>query len=166
MSTHSILEALHVRDAEGTYRRAEADDVLTAARRVLSAKVRRGSSMQSPQVVKDYLQIHMAELEHEVFAVLFMDAQHRVIEFREMFRGSVAHTSVYPREVVKAALTLNAAAVILAHNHPSGEPTPSRADEMLTQTLRTALALVDVRVIDHVVVATAGVASFAERGLL
>ena len=105
-------------------------------------------------------------LEHEVFCVVFLDAQHRVIELQQMFRGTVTQTSVYPREVVKASLALNAAAVILAHNHPSGAAEPSRADEYLTQTLKTALQLVDVRVLDHLVVTANVVVSFAERGLL
>ena len=98
--------------------------------------------------------------------MLFLDAQHRVIETEEMFRGTLTQTSVYPREVVKAALTHNAAAVILAHNHPSGSTTPSRADELLTQTLKAALTLVDVRVLDHMVVTTGEVLSMAERGLM
>jgi len=122
--------------------------------------------MTSPEAVKDYLQLHMGPLENEVFAVLFLDAQHRIIEFKEMFRGSVSQASVYPREVVKEALLLNAAAVLLAHNHPSGVAEPSRADEFLTQTLKTALALIDVRVLDHFVVSAMEVVSFAERGLL
>ena len=105
-------------------------------------------------------------LEHEVFSVVFLDAQHRVIELRQMFRGTVTQTSVYPREVVKEALQLNAAAVILAHNHPSGVPEPSRADEFPTQSLKSALQLVDVRVLDHLVVTATAVVSFAERGLI
>lgn len=143
-----------------------ADEVLQDARRVLSQLVRHGPTMSSPQVVKEYLQVQMATLEHEVFAVLFLDAQHRLIEYREMFRGTVTQTSVYPREVVKEALALNAAALLLAHNHPSGHAEPSRADECLTQSLKSALQLVDVKVLDHLVVATTGVVSFAERGLL
>jgi DNA repair protein RadC len=105
-------------------------------------------------------------LEHEVFCVLFLDAQFRIIVLEQMFRGTVSQTSVYPREVVKMALGLNAAAVILAHNHPSGCVEPSRADEFLTQTLKAALALVDVRVLDHFVVSGADLCSMAERGLL
>ena len=159
-------DALLVRDAEGHYRPACAEEVLQQARRVLSQRVRRGATMSSPQAVKDHLRLHLGVLEHEVFSVLFLDAQHRIIELRQMFRGTVSQTSVYPREVVKEALSLNAAAVVLAHNHPSGVAEPSRADEFLTQTLRTALALVDVRVLDHLVVAGADVVSFAERGLL
>ncbi len=161
-SSHSLL----VRDLQGEYRPASSDEVLQAARRVLSSKVRRGSTMTSPEVVKDYLRLQFGELEHEVFVVVFLDAQHRLICAKEMFRGTVSQTSVYPREVVKAGLGVNAAAVLLAHNHPSGSSEPSRADEYLTQTLKAALALVDIRVLDHFVVAADSVCSFAQRGLL
>ena len=133
---------------------------------VLADRVKPGVTLSSPQDVKDYLRLEIGRLEHEVFCVVFLDAQHRIIELRQMFRGTVTQTSVYPREVVKESLALNAAAVILAHNHPSGAPEPSRADEYLTQTLKTALQLVDVRVLDHLVVTANVVVSFAERGLL
>lgn len=167
-STSSVVaaNALLVRDVDGQYRPALAEEVLSQARRVLSQRVRRGATMSSPQAVKDYLLLEIGVLEHEVFCVLFLDAQHRIIELKQMFRGTVTQTSVYPREVVKAALACNSAAVILAHNHPSGSVEPSRADEFLTQTLKSALALVDVRVLDHLVVAGADVCSFAERGLV
>jgi len=122
--------------------------------------------LSSPQVVRDFLQVKLGALQHEVFAVLMLDAQNRVIEYVELFRGSVSQTSVYPREVVKESLARNAAALILVHNHPSGVAEPSRADELLTQTLKTALSLVDVRVLDHMVVAGTDQVSFAERGLL
>ena len=158
-------DALLVRDAEGQYRPARAEEVLSQARRMLSQRVRRGATMSSPQAVKDHLRLHLGVLEHEVFCVLFLDAQHRIIELRQMFRGTVSQTSVYPREVVKEALSLNGA-VVLAHNHSSGVAEPSRADEFLTQTLKTALALVDVRLLDHFVVAGDNCVSFAERGLL
>jgi DNA repair protein RadC len=170
MSSSTSLDAagsaLLVRDVDGRYRPASADEVLSQARRVLSRRVRRGATMSSPQAVKDYVRVQIGVLEHEVFTVVFLDAQHRLIALKEMFRGTVTQTSVYPREVVKEALAVNAAAVILAHNHPSGSVEPSRADEVLTQTLRTALALVDVRVLDHLVVAGGEVTSFAEKGLL
>ena len=169
-STSSLVavavDALLVRDVDGHYRPARAEEVLSHARRVLAHRVRRGATMSSPQAVKDHLRLQIGMLEHEVFCVLFLDAQHRIIALKEMFRGTVSQTSVYPREVVKEALSVNAAAVILAHNHPSGAVEPSRADEFLTQTLKTAVALVDVRVLDHLVVAGADVVSFAERGLL
>jgi DNA repair protein RadC len=148
-STSSVVaaDALLVRDVDGQYRPARAEEVLCQARRVLSQRVRRGATMSSPQAVKDYLLLEIGGLEHEVFCVLFLDAQHRIIELKQMFRGTVSQTSVYPREVVKESLSLN-------------------ADEYLTQTLKSALALVDVRVLDHLVVAGADVTGFAERGLM
>ena len=169
-STSSIdavaAAALLVRDVDGQYRPARADEVLHQARRVLSQRVRRGATMSSPEAVKDYLRVEIGALEHEVFCVLFLDAQHRIIALKQMFRGTVTQTSVYPREVVEEALACNSAALVLARNHPSVSVEPSRADEYLTQTLKTALALVDVRVLDHLVVAGADVCSFAERGLV
>ena len=158
--------ALLVRDVDGQYRVASADEVLSQAWGVLADRVKPGVTLSSPQAVKDYLRLAIGMLEHEVFCVVFLDSQHRIIELRQMFRGTVTQTSVYPREVVKESLQLNAAAVILAHNHPSGVPEPSRADEYLTQTLKTALQLVDVRVLDHLVVTANATVSFAERGLL
>ena len=116
--------------------------------------------------MRDCLRIHFAGREYESFVALFLDSQHRLIAVDELFRGTLTQTSVYPREVLKAALKENAAAVIFAHNHPSGIPEPSKADERLTTALKSALALVDVRVLDHFIVAGAGVLSFAERGLL
>ncbi|MEO5685897.1 MAG: DNA repair protein RadC [Burkholderiaceae bacterium] len=164
ISTVAAFNALLVRDGDGHYRPASAEEVLHQARRVLSNRVRRGSPMSSPDAVKDYLRVGIGTLEHEVFVVLFLDAQHRLIVLKEMFRGSVSQTLVYPREVVKEALMCNAAAVILAHNHPSGAAEPSRADEFLTQSLKAALAMVDVRVLDHLVVGGTQVISMAETG--
>ena len=132
----------------------------------LETQCRRGAAIDSPNRVREYLALQLADLDHEVFGVLFLDAQSKMIDFDVMFRGTLTQTSVYPREVVKAALTKNAAAVILTHNHPSGATEPSRADEFLTQTLKQALALIDVRVLDHIVVSAGGATSFAERGLL
>jgi len=120
----------------------------------------------SPEAVRGYLRLRLFGLEHEVFVVLFLDNQNRLIEAREMFRGSLSQTAVYPREIVKAALALNAGAVIFAHNHPSGKCDPSMADETLTRALITALEPVEVRVLDHMIVAGTNVTSFAERGLL
>jgi DNA repair protein RadC len=157
---------LLVRDATGEYRAATGDEVLNAARQVLGRRVRRGTALTSPQVVRDFLQTKLGDLEHEVFVTLLLDSQHRLIEYVELFRGTLAQTSVYPREVVKIGLLRNAAAMIFAHNHPSGVPEPSRADELLTQSLKQALALVEVRVLDHFIVAGAQVVSFAERGLI
>jgi DNA repair protein RadC len=135
-------------------------------RRALAETMRKRDMLASPAAVRDYLRIMLAQRDHEVFMVLFLDAQNRVIAPEEMFRGTLTQTSVYPREVVRRALSWNAAAVILAHNHPSGLAEPSQADQVLTQTLRTALLLVDVRVLDHIVIAGSGSVSFAERGLL
>ena len=157
---------LLVQDVAGTYRPAQADEVLQAAQRLLLARVRHADILSSPQVVRDFLRVRLSGLEHEMFAVVHLDAQNRVIEYVEMFRGTVSQTSVYPREVVKETLARNSAAVVLVHNHPSGTVQPSRADEALTQTLKAALALVDVRVLDHLIVAGPDILSFAEKGLL
>ena len=164
--THSLDSSLLVRDVTGDYRPANAAEVLQAAQRVLAGQMRDCEALTSPQVVRDFLRVKLGALEHEVFAVIHLDAQNRVIEYVEMFRGTVNQTSVYPREVVKEALARNSAALLLVHNHPSGVAEPSRADEMLTQTLKSALALVDVRVLDHLIVAGSAILSFAERGLL
>jgi len=150
----------------GPAKRAEVAAVLELARRSLQHSLEERPAFDAPERVREYLRLQLGAREHEVFAVLFLDAQHRLIRFDEMFRGTLAQTSVYPREVVRRALDLNAAAVILAHNHPSGAAEPSRADEFLTQALKSALQLVDVRVLDHMVVGRTQVVSFAERGLL
>lgn len=144
---------------------AAEDAVVAQALAILERRVI-GQALESPSAVKDYLRLRLAPLEHEAFACVFLDCQHRVISVESLFRGTLTQTSVYPREVVKRALALNAGAVIFAHNHPSGLAEPSRADEFLTSTLKSALALVDVRVLDHVVVGSSGCTSFAERGLL
>ena len=133
---------------------------------LLECEVREADALVSPEAVRDYLRLLLADRPPEVFAVVFLDAQHRVIEVVEMFRGTLTQTSVYPREVVIEALARNAAAVILTHNHPSGHAEPSRADELLTQSLKSVLALVDVRVLDHFIVTRSTVVSFAEQGLL
>ena len=140
--------------------------VLEMSRRALQEELQRGDTLNSPQVVRDYLQLLLAGRQQEVFLVLFLDTQHRVIAFEELFHGTLGQTSVYPREVVKRTLTHNAAAVILAHNHPSGVAEPSQADQLLTQALKQALALVEVSVLDHFIVAAGQTLSFAERGLL
>lgn len=132
----------------------------------LEGQVQRGDALTSPQAVRSYLRLRLGARPHEVFAVVFLDAQNQVIDIQELFRGTLTQTSVYPREVVIEALARNAAAVILAHNHPSGLAEPSRADEYLTTTLKTALGLVDIRVLDHLVVGAGQVVSFAERGLI
>lgn len=140
--------------------------VIIQALELLACEIRHTDALASPQAVKDFLRLHLADRLHEVFGVLFLDAQHRVIEFQEMFRGTLTQTGVYPREVVIEALKQNAAALILCHKHPSGCADPSTADKSLTHTLKQALALVDVRVLDHMVVTRGHVASFAELGLI
>ena len=165
-SFSSFDASLMVRDAKGHYQPATADQILDAARQAIEHKMQRGASFTSPAAVKEYLCAKLAGFEHEVFAVLFLDTRHRLIEYAEMFQGTIDSAEVHPREVVKAALRHNAAAVIVSHNHPSGNPEPSAADQALTQRLREALGLVDVRVLDHVIVAGNATASFAERGLI
>jgi DNA repair protein RadC len=150
----------------GPARRAELAAVAEMARRALAQRLREAPVFHSPAQVREFLQLHMAGLAHEEFAVLLLDAQHRLIGMETLFRGTLTQTSVYPREVVKAALARHAAAVVLAHNHPSGTAEPSRADELLTQTLKSALQLVDVRVLDHIVVGQGCTVSLAERGLV
>ena len=142
------------------------DQTIKRALRILEGRMRSGPVLSAPTAVRDYLRLSLSERCHEVFVCVFLDSQHRVIACDELFRGTLAQTSVYPREVVKAALAHNAAAVIFAHNHPSGVAEPSRADELITQALKQALALIDVRVLDHFVVAGSALVSFAERGLI
>lgn len=169
MHQPSLLPVLEVRDGGAArvqpvpYNRPR---LVHRALKLLEGELREADVLTSPQVVRDYLRLLLGDRPHEVFAVVFLDAQHRVIKSLELFRGTLTQTSVYPREVVIEALALGAAAVILTHNHPSGCSEPSRADEALTQTLKTTLALVEVRVLDHFIVTRDRVLSFAERGLL
>lgn len=143
------------------------DAVVAAAMEILRGRLAaRSNALSSPRSVRDYLAVNLTGLPHEAFWVIFLDAQNRVLASEEMFRGTLTQTSVYPREVVKRALHHNAAALILAHNHPSGVAEPSRSDEALTQALKQALAMVDVKVLDHFIVGAGAVMSFAERGLL
>ncbi len=139
--------------------------IFEMVRRSLGEGMQERDALSSPEQVRDYLRLQLGSLPHEVFVVLFLDAQNRLIGSEQLFSGTLTQTSVYPREVVKRALHHNAAAVIFAHNHPSGIAEPSRADEMLTRALKEALALVDVKVLDHFVVAGNTALSFAERGL-
>jgi len=143
------------------------DKIIGMALVVLQSRLKNhGPVLSSPDTVKNYLRLTLAAHEHEVFTVLFLDAQHQMIEVEEMFRGTLTQASVYPREVVKRVLYHNAAAVILAHNHPSGVAEPSSADKSLTDNLKQALALVDVRVLDHFIVAGSDCLSFSEGGLI
>lgn len=150
----------------GPARAAELKAMVELVRRALREEVAGRDVLTSPDAVRDYLRLALAPLPYEVFMALFLDSQNRLLAACELFRGTLAQTSVYPREVVKAALAHNAAGVILAHNHPSGVAEPSRADELLTSSLKQALALVDIRTLDHLIVAGPRVVSFAERGLI
>jgi len=161
---------------ERTYRRmnkairlahsGDADRILVAANEILATRIKHGDALGSPGAVRDYLRLALSGKEHEVFIVVLLDAQNRVLAAEELFRGTLTQTSVYPREVVKSALKHNAAGVVLAHNHPSGVAEPSHADQLLTTSLKQALALVDIKVLDHFIVAGGSALSFAERGLL
>ena len=164
---HAGLDDLkRIKGLGGSAKRSELAAVLELARRTLAERLKDRDPFESPDAVKHYLQLQLGARPHEVFAALFLDSHHRLIALEELFRGTLTQTSVYPREVVTRALHHRAAAVILAHNHPSGCVEPSRADESLTHTLRAALALIDVRVLDHVIVAPGEALSMAERGLL
>jgi DNA repair protein RadC len=163
---HSGADALKDVKGLGPAKRAELMAVVELARRALAQELKERPLFDSPQAVAQYLQLHLGHKPHEVFAVLFVDSQHRLLALEELFRGTLSTTSVYPREVVLRALHHHAAAVVLAHNHPSGTAEPSRADETLTQTLKAALSLVDVRVLDHFIVTAHGCRSMAEMGLV
>ncbi|MCT8165476.1 MULTISPECIES: RadC family protein [unclassified Pseudomonas] len=163
------LHKLKASDSTGTYL-VEAPvtetDILLMARQLANLRLRRGRSLTSPKEVFSHLQALLGDYEHEVFALLLLDSRHRVIVFHELFRGTLDSTSVYPREVVKAALEHNAAATVLVHNHPSGDPEPSQADCSLTIKLKEALSLVGIRTLDHIVVGSEGCVSLAELGHL
>ncbi len=157
-----------VRDPRGLYRTVRAvteGELIAHAASLLESRLR-GDTLSSPQSSGEFLRLKLAQEEREVFACLFLDARHRVIDLRVLFKGTIDSATVHPREVVKAALQLNAAAAILTHNHPSGHPEPSEADKHLTIRIKEALSLIDVRVLDHIVVGTEGWCSFADRGLL
>ena len=164
--THSSPEAFFVRDQDGIYHGASADSILTAARVLADRKLAVGVRYTCSDDVAQFLCDKFVGLEHEVFAVFFLDAQHRLIEFSEMFRGTLTSTSVHPREILKRALKLNAGAIIISHNHPSGCCADSNADRKLTQRLQEILALIDVKLLDHIIVGGGEVSSFAELGLL
>jgi len=157
---------LLIRGDHDELRAATGAEIIAAARRAMTRRVHRGTAMSSPRAVREFLAVKLGTLEHEIFAVLLLDTRHRLIEYVELFRGTINGASVHPREVVKLALARNAAALVLAHPHPSGSPEPSQADELITQRLKEALALVDIAVLDHVIVAGGETVSLAERGLL
>jgi len=162
----SAADLKQVKGLGGPAKRAELAAVLELSRRALAQQLKEREVFDTPGAVRQYLQLHLGARHHEVFAVLFLDVQNRLVAMEELFRGTLTQTSVYPREVVLRALHHQAAAVVLAHNHPSGQVEPSRADQALTETLKAALGLVDVRVLDHVIVGQGATMSFAERGLM
>jgi DNA repair protein RadC len=164
--THEKVEQLWAFNEKGAARPATNEEILKAARAFMNRRVHRGVSMTSPQLVKEFLSMKLGTLEHESFCVLLLDKRHRLIEYIELFRGTIDGASVHPREVVKLALARNAAAMLFAHPHPSGVAEPSQADELITQRLKDALSLIDVRVLDHFIVAGGDVTSMAERGLI
>jgi DNA repair protein RadC len=162
--THSAV-TLYVRDSE-VFRPATSQEMLEAAHRAIAQRFKRGRVLSSPTLVREYLRIAFASLEYEVFCLLLLDSRHHLLALHELFRGTIDSAPVFPREVVKETLRHNAAAVILAHNHPSGVAEPSPADELITRRIQDALALVNVRVLDHLVVAGDCVVSMSERGLV
>lgn len=162
----SHTNSLYTLDEAGIPVPATTDEIIDAARERIARRVRRGSALSSPQATRDFLTLKLGTREFESFCIIFLDNRHRVIEFVELFRGTIDSASVHPREVVKEALRRNAAAVILAHPHPSGVAEPSVADEQITRRLVDALQLFDIRVLDHILVAGGDAVSFAERGLL
>jgi DNA repair protein RadC len=161
-----VLRIVEVNGPSVTARELSEDEVIDMARRILAGRYSRNTAISNPAEVKDYLITALGNQEQEVFAGMFLDQRHRLISFDILFYGTLGGTAVYPREVVKRAFLYNAAAIIFAHNHPSGVAEPSRADELLTKRLAEALQLIEVRVLDHIVVAGGGTVSFAERGLL
>jgi DNA repair protein RadC len=162
----SLSELQTVRGLGGSAKRSQLSAIMELARRAVGEQLQQRQAFESPQAVIQYLQMQLAQSTRELFAVMFLDAQHRLLHFETMFQGTLSQASVYPREVVKLALDLGASAVVLSHNHPSGSVEPSRADERLTQTLKQALQLIDVRVLDHIIVAPGQACSMAERGLV
>ena len=162
----ATVQSLKLVKGLGPAKQAELLAVFELARRALSQRLKEREAFHTPDAVKQYLQLRLAHKNHEVFAVLFLDSQNRMLALEELFRGTLSQTSVYPREVVLRALHHQAAAVVLSHNHPSGSVQPSRADEHLTQTLKASLALVDVRVLDHIIVGQGQALSMAEQGLM
>ena len=163
------LHKLKAGEATGTYlveSPVSEADILLMAQQLAGQRLRRGRALTTPNAVFSHLQTLLAGYEHEVFALLVLDSKHRILEFGELFRGTLDSASVYPREVVKLCLKHNAAAVILVHNHPSGDPQPSQADLVLTRKLQDALNLVDIRTLDHIVVGSDGCVSLAELGHL
>jgi DNA repair protein RadC len=159
-------EILYVRDQSGDFAVAEGDVVVAAAKRYLGRRIRRGVKLANPKIVRDFLAVTLGDRDCEYFCIILLDAQHRFLRFVELFRGTIDGASVHPREIVKLVLEAQSAAVVLVHNHPSQNNHFSSADEQITQRLKGVLDLIDVRVVDHLLVAGSEVVSFAERGLL
>lgn len=157
---------LMIKDGRGRYRMATDQEILAAARAVMNRRLQRGVKLTSPDLTREFLQVRLGHHEHEVFAVIWLDNRHRVIAFEELFHGTIDGATVHPREVVKACMRFNAAACILAHNHPSGATEPSQADMRITQRLKETLGLLDVRILDHFIVGEGPAYSLAEQGLL
>lgn len=169
MGHHMKLHKLKAGEVTGTYlieSPISEADILLMAQQLASQRLRRGRPLTTPNSVFSHLQTLLGGYEHEVFALLMLDSKHRILEYQELFRGTLDSANVYPREVVKLCLKHNAAAVILVHNHPSGDPEPSQADRVLTRKLKDALSLVDIRTLDHIVVGLEGCTSLAEQGCL
>lgn len=162
MSNHNLF----VRGADGAVEAASSQQILAAAQHVLAHRVRRGAALTSPHKVREYLSMRLGFLDYEIFAVILLDRRHRVIEYVELFRGTIDGASVHPREIVKLALEKGASACLLIHNHPSGVADQSQADELITTRLVQSLALIDVRVLDHWIIGAGDVLSFAEKGLM
>ncbi len=165
MTVSAAHKTFRIRDTNGIYRSVSRETLIQSARQCILDRFKSGFKISSPACAEEYVQTMLSDHEHEIFAVLFLDNRHQVIDYQEMFRGTVDGTSVYPREVVKEALARNAAAVLLVHNHPSGIAEPSSADQAITRRLKSALELVDIRIIDHLIVGQT-VTSMASRGLL
>lgn len=167
MERHRLeTSCLYVRDGKRRYQQAGAEAILAAARSVVDTRSQRGISFIDPSTARDYFRDRLAGYEREVFAVVFLDTRHRLIQYDEMFQGTIDGAEVHPREVVRAALHHNAAAVVIAHNHPSGTVAPSAADRAVTARLKQALALVDVRLLDHIIVGGNTGVSLAALGLV
>ena len=160
----SLNNTLLVREPDGAMRPAQRAEILSVARELVSVDEVRGQRLDQPSKVKDFLKLRLTGLEHEVCGLILLDSQNQLVQYLEPFRGTVGQAAVYPREIVKLALQFNAAAVIMVHNHPSGNTVASLADIQLTKTVRQALALVDLRLFDHLIVAGAQVISMAETG--
>ena len=163
--TNRINSVLYTKNLSGEFIPAKQRDVIAEAKRIYSYSLQKGQILDNPGQASDAIQSRLRDKHHEVFACLYLDSQHRIIAFEELFRGTIDGAVVHPREVVKEAITLNSKAVIFAHNHPSGDPEPSQYDIQITEKLKSALALVDITVLDHFVIGDS-IVSFSERGLI